>query len=563
MKYIFGLNLITLALLGASIAKPASEQPVLIYLHSRIADQVNIEMSEDRLRRVLPLVEKYRKQRPESGGVATVLFSGAFSEALVARNSKTGIKDFVQDFARRGIIELGYDGTDEPTYARRPRPNFVGPKTAQERWLARVEPAGKFLTEWRDPLTGVPNPNKVGGLKIFQEIFGEAACIVGMTSDIGGDSELVHQLGRLNTKAVMFGFPDPHPDLQIHGYRGSVEQFGRQMSPVANSSPELYWQDNVLRSADTSDAAIRKVVADEGPDALKAVLAKIDRSRIRIVHVELGALKKHLRPFYRDPIRYPPLMLAYDHPEAARLRPEALMDADAVNAAYAKEEALIRWLVEDFFPKNKGSRFLSSSDLRQMTPDSTGFTVSLADLKTGLSEQLKDWENTTHPPPYMKAGGRYLSLADEFQVTADVLAELSRTGKLPSSVHVTKVYGPIEVPEDHGPNLGEVTVASVARVCADLVGRLHDQTWKPVPVNAIPSRVKIDGFDLNAAQFLRLMAEAIGSDPPQSKLKVKMTEMFSIVGEAVPKTRLPKELGVAWTFKPAPLTILPAGGASD
>jgi hypothetical protein len=255
--------------------------------------------------------------------------------------------------------------------------------------------------------------------------------------------------------------------------------------------------------------------------------------------------------------------LAYDHPEAARLRPEALVDADAVTAAYAKEEALIRWLVEDFFPKNKGSRFLSSSDLRRMTPDSTGFTVSMADLKAGLSEQLKDWENTTRPPPYMKAGVRYLSLADEFQVTADVLAELSRTGKLPSSVQVTKVYGPIEVPEDHGPNLGEVTVASVARVCADLVGRLHDQTWKPVPVNAIPSRVKIDGFDLNAAQFLRLMAEAIGSNPPQSKLKVKMTEMFSIVGEVVPKTRLPMEEGVAWTFKPAPLTIRPAGGASD
>jgi hypothetical protein len=563
MKYISGLNLIALALLGASIARPATEQPVLIYLHSRIADHVNIEMSEDRLRRVLPLLEKYRKQRPESGAVATVLFSGAFSEALVARNSKTGIKDFVQDFARRGIIELGYDGTDEPTYARRPRPNFGKTKTGEERWLTRVEPAGKFLTEWRDPLTGVSNPNKVGGLKIFQEIFGQAACIVGMTSDIGGDSELIHQLGRLNTKAVMFGFPDPHPDLQIHGYRGSVEQFGHQMSPIANASPELYWQDNVLRSADTSDAAIRKVVADEGPDALKAVLAKIDRSRIRIVHVELGALRKHLQPFYRDPLRYPPLTLAYDHPEAARLRPEALVDADAVTAAYAKEEALIRWLVEDFFPKNKGSRFLSSSDLRRMTPDSTGFTVSMADLKAGLSEQLKDWENTTRPPPYMKAGVRYLSLADEFQVTADVLAELSRTGKLTSSVRVTKVYGPIEVPEDHGPNLGEVTVASVARVCADLVGRLHDQTWKPVPVNAIPSRVKIDGFDLNAAQFLRLMAEAIGSNPPQSKLKVKMTEMFSIVGEVVPKTRLPMEEGVAWTFKPAPLTIRPAGGASD
>ena len=47
MKHISGLNLIALTLLGASVARPAAEQPVFIYLHSRIADHVNVEVSED------------------------------------------------------------------------------------------------------------------------------------------------------------------------------------------------------------------------------------------------------------------------------------------------------------------------------------------------------------------------------------------------------------------------------------------------------------------------------------------------------------------------------------
>jgi hypothetical protein len=61
----------------------------------------------------------------------------------------------------------------------------------------------------------------------MQEIFGPAACITGIMEDLGGDSESVQRVSRYNDKAIMFGLPDPDPARNIHGYRGSVQELGR------------------------------------------------------------------------------------------------------------------------------------------------------------------------------------------------------------------------------------------------------------------------------------------------------------------------------------------------
>jgi len=542
-------------LAACSLASAADKQPVHIYLYERLGDYVNIELTEDRLRRVLPMIEKFRKQRPQAHVSATVLLSGALSEELAARNSKTGIKDLMLDYVRRGIVELGYDGSDEPTYHRRPMPDFSGVKTPEQRWVLRGEAAERLLTEARDPLTGVPISGATGGLKRMQEIFGPAVCITGILDDLGGDSESIQRVSRYNNKAIMFGVPDPDPARNLHGYRGSTQQFGSVMGPVPNSSTELFWQDNFLRSSETSDAAIRRVSGSEGPAVLEDMLAKLDRSTVRIVHVELGDQRMYLKPDYAKGLMYPPLKLAFSHPELPKLPREALREEAEVQAAYAKEEAMIRWLVEDYFAANPSSRFVSSSDLRQMTPPSLGFDISTGKLREGIAESLKTWDaNSATLPMYLRADGHYLSLADTFQVLTDALSELHRTGKFPNSVRVSQVYGPVPVPGDYANNTGEVTtVASVAKVCATLSGPLHDTSWSPIPKNKVPSRISIDGMDLNAAQFLRLMSEAMVAATPETRLKVKMTSMLSLAGEVAPKTRLQVDQGATWTFKPAPL----------
>jgi hypothetical protein len=135
----------------------------------------------------------------------------------------------------------------------------------------------------------------------------------------------------------------------------------------------------------------------------------------------------------------------------------------------------------------------------------------------------------------------------------DALAEMNKSGKLPQSIQVRKIYGPIGLPDDHGPNLVEVTAGSVAKAAAELASRLHDETWNAIPKNTIPTRVTIDGAEVNAAQFLRLMAEALTTPSPETKLKTKMTYMFSTAAHMYPSTRSAEDKGSMWTVKPAPL----------
>lgn len=564
MKRLSYSGILALLLLGVlSGGSPSGRQPVEIYLYARIGDHVNLDLTEDRLRRLLPMLERYRKERPAAHVTATVLFSGAVSQALADRNAQTHIVDYVKDFIRRGIIEPGYDGTDEPTYKRRPLNDYSQSKTAEDRWLVRVSTAEKGLTAARDPLTGALEAGKSGGLKEMQEIFGPATCItgvtlaahdamVGMMPEVGPDSETVHQIRRLDTQAIMFGVPDGSP---VHGpgplFRTWALKFSRDMSPIPETSPELYWQDNVLRSSESSKPDVRLFRASDGPEAFQKVAANLDRSRIRIVHVELANPRSYLSQTFKGSS----LAYAYDHPGQPGLPAEARRPAAEVDAAYAKEDAVLLWLTQDFFPANAGSRFVSSSDLRQMAGPSTGYDVDLPKLQTALEGALREWADQPTPPKYILAGGHYLSLADMFQIMTDALAALSRDGKLPNSVRVAPVFGPTETTRDQGPNSGEVTVASVARVCASLSGRLHDDAWSPVPKNSIPFRVTVDGIELNAAQFLRLMAEALVNPNPDAKLHVKATDMFWSQDVIFIRTRSIRDEGASWTFKPAVLAV--------
>ena len=52
-----------------------ARMPTYFYLTADMTDQVNLDITEGRLRRLLPMIEKYRKTRPDL--MATVLFSGA------------------------------------------------------------------------------------------------------------------------------------------------------------------------------------------------------------------------------------------------------------------------------------------------------------------------------------------------------------------------------------------------------------------------------------------------------------------------------------------------------
>jgi hypothetical protein len=247
------------------------------------------------------------------------------------------------------------------------------------------------------------------------------------------------------------------------------------------------------------------------------------------------------------------LRSAYAYPDRPGLPPEALADEKEVAAGLEKQEAALEWIAAQLLAANAGSRFVSSTDLKRMVPPAIGGKISVADLEKAAPELLRIWASDTYLPDHLEVGDQYLSLADAFYVLATALGEQHRTGKRPESVRLAAVYGPLETPDDHGPALGSVTPAAVARVSSSLVTRLNDTSWKPLPSNMIPAWLEVDGLRVNSAQFLRLMLESLVTPSRDARINVKMTNMFSAAGLVYPKMRDSTDQGCTWTFRPAPL----------
>jgi hypothetical protein len=262
----------------------------------------------------------------------------------------------------------------------------------------------------------------------------------------------------------------------------------------------------------------------------------------------------YLKPGYAGGRYVSPLEAAYDLVRGARLPAEGWRPQAETAAAFAREEAVVRWLVDSFLPANAGSRFVSVAELRGMTQTSVGTTVPAATLAAAARDLLDRWTRLgANPPEYAQAGSEYFSLADMFQMLATALARFDSSGAIPESVRLSPVYGPLEMTEEAGPREGSFTIAALASVAADLAPRLNDREWRPVPVNVVPSWVTVEAVRMNAAQFLRLMAEAYVQPTSDARLALRNSYMFSAIAEAFPKSRRRAEVGAVWTLKPATL----------
>jgi len=159
-------------------------------------------------------------------------------------------------------------------------------------------------------------------------------------------------------------------------------------------------------------------------------------------------------------------------------------------------------------------------------------------------------------PNYAQAGGDYFSLAESFQLLAQALASADRSGSLPKQVKLTRMYGPLEIPETNmGLTVASFTVAEVMHAAAQLAPQLANDAWKVVPDNAVPASLQLSGKTVNAAQFLRLMAQACLDPTPDKILKINAVQMFSAATFMYPKNTSMPEQGSGWTFKPAPLRL--------
>ncbi len=556
------MGVFALGLFAANAADPSPSQPVLIVLYSRFYDHSHSRTNYERIQRLLKLLDTLNSKYPKAGVSALFQFSGTTSQLLADENANLQLVDRIKDYEKRGLLEVGYTGEDEPSYLHRPKANLLLAKSPEDRWNAKSEAADHFLSDFKNPVTGDPVPGLSGGLKRTQEVFGPVSFLSGTNPSRmaqGGDSFVTNQIRRLNQTAVLMGIPTADPRRGIEGGAVSANQFSKAMSPEAHTSPEVFWADEFLRLSAISVVDNNKPhTTDESLDALKTVFAKLDRSHVRVVRLEIGSYLRYLTKRADGSVVIDPMEWLYYHPDDARIPPtlKPMVSQTAIEKGYENEEEVLKWLLGEFLAANPGSRVVSMHELSRLAADSEGGNVNheqLKELATNLKIKFEAQSNQV--PNYAQCGNRYFSLAESFELLAHALAVLEKKGSLPESEKSLPVYGPIYLPNTGFVNTGGVTVAEVIHSAAHLDARLSDSTWKTLPDNSIPAIIQVGSLQLNAGQFLRLMALAYLDPVPDRKIMLGGLVMYSQATFMFPSNSEIIDAGVGWTYKPAVLNV--------
>jgi hypothetical protein len=564
---LFALFLALAFQLVSQAASPSKEThaPVLVFVRMFATDPINIELTERRLRGSLGMLEALKGEFPGSKVRATIYVNGAVSDLLAQRNPQTGIRDLLLDKVKKGLIEIGYDGRIEPRSPDQPLVDYRNISGPKEDYLARLAVAGRMLNEGRDPITGAVLPGADGGLKRMQQVFGEAASIWGVqilvrdpafitTPDLGSDAELVQNIRFMNRRATLTGVVEDIPHLDFV-YDNWIPVFSKNLSDSGEASPDIYWQENRLRISERSDKESKDINAFDGVDAFKQYLGKLNREKIRLVVVNIGSDKNYLTPEYQKYLVYPPSNYAAKHPEAPKLPADAFAKDADVSAALQKEQGTLNYLLGTFLPQNPPSRVVGNGDLLNMTEPAFGYRISTPGLRRAVNEAIKTWGDSPLLPKYIKVDESYLSLAQTYQVLAELLVERRRAGKMPESVEVMDVYGPVEMPAGNGAAKSEIAAKEVSLAAVYILPWLYEKNWSPIPWCAVPGQVKVGSLAVNGGQYLRLMMEAFLSDDPDAKLTVRPTQMIWAPEAVGIKTRPYEDMGTIWTIKPAPLRL--------
>jgi hypothetical protein len=534
----------------------AVKAPIYVLLQTTVDDVINTPASMDRLPRALKVMEGLQDRAAAYHPVCLVQFNGVAANRLGGENDSTHVVDTVKDYARRGLVEIGYDGIEEPTILARPQPNLRGADTPEKRWLARLQANEWFLTEWKQPVTGESDPSRTGGLKRVLEVFGRVDFARGATFEPWYAAELVHALDAMGSRPALVGFLEntAYPARNFDGYRGGAPGSGAKFAADERCAPEVFWLDTALRVSDYGAFGARVFNAYEGPEALAKLIQGLDRSNLHVVQVRLGHPAVYMKPGFGARNYQTPLEHAYDNPKAPNLPPAARRTPEERAAMYAQEDAVLDWLVGTFFPENAGSRFVSIGQLRSQAEAGLSDPVTRAELQQS-AKQLVDRTDAAlgQVPPFVQAGRRYFSLADMFGLLTDAMGSAAAPGAWPPSSKVVPLFGPLDIDQAKQVTGARISVAALMRESARLRGILTAGASTPVPRNLVPSTVTVGGVRLTAAQFLRAVAEAYVAAPGTTEVEVKWTEGNNAFGTNFPRTRPLAERGGTWTAKPAPI----------
>jgi len=106
-------------LAGSAVAVCASDRPVYVYLFITVDDHLNIQISEDRVRRTLASLEKLRTECSECGVSALFQLSGATSQQFQERNKAAPLGKGLSNWDTLATTSRLHGRVHCPTFAER------------------------------------------------------------------------------------------------------------------------------------------------------------------------------------------------------------------------------------------------------------------------------------------------------------------------------------------------------------------------------------------------------------------------------------------------------------
>jgi hypothetical protein len=533
-------------------AEPAP-RPVYVFMYSNYDDPFNDGISNERYDALLPMMEALETDNPEMSPTVNILLSGG--DLGNPGNAKAStLSNLTGALMTEEYLDLGYSAFHEPTYSTNPLYDDLYRAWG---WDERVVALDHLLSKARDPLTGEDLPTGSGGLKLFLSQLGTPTSVAG----VGEDASQLHAIDRYDRDALILGIDDGPSGVGTtveDSYAGTLVSM---LSEDPSTPYGVYWEGGRLHLA-LDDAGLSPVLARDGMSASETAMNDLDRRRVNVVPVlvmDTGTYCNASKVVLGDPV-LSPTQWAYSHPGAPQLPSEATYGADERQARYDATCATMDWLASGFLPET-GGRFLSPTDVGTMVDPGSGITVSAAEMATAADDLIVR-RNALHFPDwvgiswgYCRGDYQYFSLADMYGLLVQALAAYSEEGTLPTTVDLVDVFGPRgEAPPSQPWN--RVLLDSVVAEAGRQVGAITDPHWRVDPLGAVPTTSSPGGIELNAMEFLLLMAEAYiilfeGDAPANPLLNLFPTVQWPVTRSVLEADGRVTDTGSSWMVKPA------------
>lgn len=528
------------------------QRPVYVYLYSAYDDPFNDDISGERYAILMPIIANISMDHPELSPSVTILLNGA--DVTDPAGGRSGAIRNITRAIEEGWAEVGYTAFHEPTYSLNP---LYDPTYYAWEWQDRVTAFDHLLSRPRDPLTGEELAVGQGGIQAVRTELGEMAAVAG----VGIDGAQLHSLSRYDVAAIQLGIEDgPSNPGTIVGdpYIGTIASM---LAEDVATPYGVYWQGGRLRVA-LDETGVGFPVASDGEGSLSDTFGSLDDRRVNLLPLLVmdPDLYFNASKVVSGDQGLSPTEWAYGHTDSPGLPLEAIRPLDERQRLYDASGGTVEWLADHALPSVGGS-FVSNRDIAAMVDPGTGISVSQSEIAAAANDLLARWTLLRYPNwvgtswGFCRGDYQYFSMADMYGLLAQALAEYDGQSALPASVALVTIHGPTEGASPSQP-WNRLRLGTIVDEAVRQADQLTDDIWRVTPHNAVPTTSAPGGVDVNAMEFLLLMAEAYlvlyeGTTTGDPLLSLYPSLQWPVTQAALDLEGKATDTGDSWTLKPA------------